>query len=170
MKEYKHKEELIEAIKNSYQKYITEFSDIPEEDKDLRSEETEKTPSEHLSYQLGWINQLLAWERDEKNGIKVQTPAKGYKWNNLGGLYQHFYETYGTNSLKQQKQLLDRAVNELCHWVETLSEVELFEPEQREWATTKAKWPLYKWIHINSVAPFTNFRPKIRKWKKTLNK
>ncbi|AQP77350.1 hypothetical protein B0X25_10755 [Listeria monocytogenes] len=25
---------------------------------------------------------------------------------------------------------------------------------------------MYKWIHINSVAPFTNFRTKIRKWKK----
>ncbi|MCB6437728.1 ClbS/DfsB family four-helix bundle protein, partial [Erysipelatoclostridium ramosum] len=25
---------------------------------------------------------------------------------------------------------------------------------------------VYKWIHINTVAPFTNFRGKIRKWKR----
>lgn len=49
---------------------------------------------------------------------------------------------------------------------ELITEEELFIPEVRKWATTTAKWPVYKWIHINSVAPFTNFRSKIRKWKK----
>ncbi|MER2002308.1 MAG: ClbS/DfsB family four-helix bundle protein, partial [Carnobacterium inhibens] len=27
----------------------------------------------------------------------------------------------------------------------------------------------WKWIHINTVAPFTNFRTKIRKWKKAIS-
>ncbi|KWZ73162.1 hypothetical protein HMPREF3198_01521 [Winkia neuii] len=27
-------------------------------------------------------------------------------------------------------------------------------------------WPVWKWVHINTVAPFTTFRTKIRKWKK----
>ncbi|MGO3317954.1 MAG: ClbS/DfsB family four-helix bundle protein, partial [Leuconostoc carnosum] len=26
--------------------------------------------------------------------------------------------------------------------------------------------PVWKWVHINSVAPFGTFRTKIRKWKK----
>ncbi|MFZ3195383.1 MAG: ClbS/DfsB family four-helix bundle protein, partial [Bacillus mycoides] len=41
-----------------------------------------------------------------------------------------------------------------------------FQSEQRKWATTKAMWPVWKWVHINTVAPFMNFRTKIRKWKK----
>lgn len=106
----------------------------------------------------------------EKAGIKVQTPAEGYKWNNLGELYRLFYQKYGSVSLAEQIQQLDVKVAELCAWVETLSDKELFEPEQRRWATSKAKWPRYKWIHINSVAPFTNFRVKIRKWKKIVLK
>ena len=52
------------------------------------------------------------------------------------------------------------------HRIDSLSEDELFLPQQRAWATTKAQWPLWKWIHINSVAPFTSFRTQIRKWKK----
>ncbi len=170
MKTYANKEELITELKKCYQKYIAEFEDIPEELKDKRVEKVDRTPSENLSYQLGWVTLLIEWEEKEKAGIKVQTPAEGYKWNNLGELYQLFYQKYGSVSLAEQIQQLDVKVAELCAWVETLSDKELFEPEQRRWATSKAKWPLYKWIHINSVAPFTNFRVKIRKWKKIVLK
>lgn len=166
MRTYASKEELIAEIKQRYEKYINEFEIIPEELKNKRIEEIDKTPSENLSYQLGWLSLLLDWEEKEKVGVEVQTPAEGYKWNNLGGLYQSFYETYGIETLAEQIQQLNEKVVELCSWVETLSDKELFESEQRKWATTQAKWPLYKWIHINSVAPFTNFRTQIRKWKK----
>lgn len=166
MKEYSSKKELVETIQEKYQKYISEFATIPENLKEKRVEDVDKTPSENLSYQLGWINLLLQWEKDEQQGKNVKTPEKGYKWNNLGGLYQSFYNQYGSFSLKEQEILLTKSIMELCEWINSLSDKELFEPERRKWATTKAKWPLWKWIHINTVAPFTNFRIKIRKWKK----
>lgn len=157
---------MIEAIQEKYKKYITEFCDIPEEFKDRHYDDIDKTPSENLSYQLGWTGLLLKWEENEKNGKEVFTPSKGYKWNNLGGLYQSFYEKYGSLKMEQQIKALNKNVEDICAWINSLTEKELFEPEQRKWATTNAKWPLYKWIHINTVAPFTNFRTKIRKWKK----
>ena len=166
MKPYKNKQELLEAIQDKYQKYITEFDGIPEELKNKRSNEVDRTPSENVSYQLGWINLLLQWDRDEQGGKDVQTPGNGYKWNNLGGLYQSFYEEYCQYPLKKQIDLLNAAVTDLNGWIQSLTDDELFEPRQRNWATTKAEWPLWKWIHINTVAPFTTFRTKIRKWKK----
>ena len=33
-------------------------------------------------------------------------------------------------------------------------------------ATKTAVWEVYKFIHVNTVAPFGTFRTKIRKWKK----
>ncbi|WEV51429.1 ClbS/DfsB family four-helix bundle protein [Lactobacillus sp. ESL0731] len=166
MKTYANKDELVNAIRQSYQKYITEFTDVPERLKDKRIEEVDKTPSENLAYQLGWLNLLLEWEEKEKRGLHVQTPTDEYKWNQLGDLYQSFYQKYGKQKLTDQVQELNQKVEEVCAWVDTLSEQELFEPGQRQWATTKAMWPLYKFIHINTVAPFTNFRTKIRKWKR----
>ena len=59
MKPYKNKQELLEAIQDKYQKYIAEFDGIPEELKNKRSDEVDRTPSENVSYQLGWINLLL---------------------------------------------------------------------------------------------------------------
>ncbi|MDT2687981.1 ClbS/DfsB family four-helix bundle protein [Enterococcus gallinarum] len=166
MRQYQTKAELIQTIQDTFQKYITEFEEIPEEWRHQHHDKVDKSPSENLSYQLGWLHLLLDWEAQEKNGVAVQTPAAGYKWNQLGALYDQFYQRYGQLSLKEQQQQLTQLVEELCQWISTLSDTELFEPGQRKWATTKAQWPLYKWIHINSVAPFTNFRTKIRKWKR----
>ena len=39
----------------------------------------------------------------------------------------------------------------------------------RKWADKATKtpiWEVYKYIHVNTVAPFGTFRTKIRKWKK----
>lgn len=166
MRQYANKEELISTINEKYKKYIAEFHDIPEILKNKRIKEVDKTPSENLSYQLGWINLLLHWEQKEQKGEEVHTPAEGYKWNKLSGLYNSFYKQYGEYSLKEQQSMLNEAVNHLCEWLNTLSEKELFEVDQRRWAKTQANWPVWKWVHINSVAPFTNFRTKIRKWKK----
>ena len=53
--------------------------------------------------------------------------------------------------------------------IDSMTEEELFRPHQRKWAdqaTKTAIWEVYKFIHINTVAPFGSFRTKIRKWKK----
>ena len=52
--------------------------------------------------------------------------------------------------------------------IDSMSEDELFQPHMRKWAddaTKTAVWEVYKFIHVNTVAPFGTFRTKIRKWK-----
>ncbi|WP_185287214.1 ClbS/DfsB family four-helix bundle protein [Chryseobacterium lactis] len=166
MRNYNDKTELIEELKKRYTFYDQEFDDIKESEKDLLKPGVDKTPSQNISYQLGWTHLLLQWESDEKKGIEVKTPTPDYKWNNLKGLYQSFYEQYGPHSLQQQRELLKSQVNDIIKWIESLDHETLFVPEQRKWATTPAKWPVWKWVHINTVAPFTNFRAQLRKWKK----
>lgn len=166
MQGYRNKEEFIEELKKRYQLYDREFNDIKEEEKNLLQPGVGKTPSQNISYQLGWTHLLLQWESDESNGIEVKTPAPDYKWNNLGGLYQSFYDQYGSYSLQEQRELLQNKVNEIITWIENLDDETLFTPGRRKWATTPAQWPVWKWIHINTVAPFKSFRTQIRKWKK----
>lgn len=166
MPAYKDKKELTEAIKKAYILYDKEFDDINESEKDILKLNIDKTPSQNLSYQIGWTVLLLSWESDELNGIHVKTPTPEFKWNNLAELHKSFYQSYGSYSLKEQREILSEKVIEILTWIENLDENTLFLPEQRKWATTPAKWPLYKWIHINTVAPFKSFRSQIRKWKK----
>ena len=88
MRSYESKEELKNEIKKTFEKYISEFDNIPEELKDKRLEEVDRTPAENLAYQVGWTTLVLKWEEDEKKGIDVKTPSDKFKWNQLGELYQ----------------------------------------------------------------------------------
>ena len=66
MRSYESNEELKNEIKKTFEKYISEFDNIPEELKDKKVEEVDRTPAENLAYQVGWTTLLLKWEEDEK--------------------------------------------------------------------------------------------------------
>lgn len=171
MRTYTSKEELKDEIKKSYVKFIAEFDDIPEEKKNLRVEGADRTPAENLAYQVGWTTLLLKWEHDERKGLEVKTPSDEFKWNQLGALYQWFTDTYAGMSMHELRTILDMNVNGIYDMIDSMSEEELFVPHKRQWAdgaTKTAVWEVYKFIHVNTVAPFGTFRTKIRKWKKLM--
>ena len=111
----------------------------------------------------------MKWEDDEKHGIEVKTPSDMFKWNQLGDLYQWFTDTYSYLSLAELKDRLKENITSIHTMIDSMSEEELFQPHMRKWAddaTKAAVWEVYKFIHVNTVAPFGTFRTKIRKWKK----
>lgn len=171
MKNYANKEELKIEINRTFEIYIFEFKNIPEGLKDIRCEEVDRTPAENLAYQVGWTTLLLKWENDFNSGLKVITPSDKFKWNQLGDLYQRFTETYAKLPLSELKCILENNVKDICRMIDNMSEDEVFKPHQRQWAdeaTKTAVWEVYKFIHVNTVAPFGTFRTKIRKWKKII--
>ncbi|MCS4486287.1 ClbS/DfsB family four-helix bundle protein [Staphylococcus americanisciuri] len=169
MRTYADKNELKEEVLKSYKKYIAEFNDIPENLKDFKIDEVDRTPAENLAYQVGWTTLVLKWESDELNGLEVKTPSDAFKWNQLGALYQHFTDTYAILTIKELTNLLNDNVHAICNMIDLMGDDVLFQPHMRKWAdeaTKTAVWEVYKFIHINTVAPFGTFRTKIRKWKK----
>ena len=169
MRTYENKEELKTEIRKTFEKYISEFDNIPEALKDIRVDEVDRTPAENLAYNVGWTTLVLKWEEDERNRLPVKTPSDEFKWNQLGGLYQWFTDTYAPLSLTELKNMLNENVTALYAMIDSMSEDELFQPHMRKWAddaTKTAVWEVYKFIHVNTVAPFGTFRTKIRKWKK----
>ena len=169
MRTYENKEELKTEISKTFEKYISEFDNIPEALKDMRVDEVDRTPAKNLAYNVGWTTLVLKWEEDERNGLPVKTPSDEFKWNQLGGLYQWFTDTYAPLSLTELKNMLNENVTALYAMIDSMSEDELFQPHMRKWAddaTKTAVWEVYKFIHVNTVAPFGTFRTKIRKWKK----
>lgn len=171
LRTYENKEELKKEISKAFEKYISEFNNIPETLKDKRVDEVDRTPAENLAYHVGWTTLILKWEEDERNGLQVNTPSDNFKWNQLGDLYQWFTDTYAQLSLQELKAKLNKNINSIYAMIDALSQEELFKPHMREWAdqaTKTATWEVYKFIHVNTVAPFGTFRTKIRKWKKVV--
>ena len=171
MKAYSDKEELKSEINKTYTKFISEFDNIPEDMKDFRAEGIDRTPAENLAYQVGWTTLVLKWENDERDGLEVKTPSEKFKWNQLGELYQWFTDTYAYMSIHELRTILDSNIQKIYEMIDTMSDEDLFLPHRRKWAdnaTKSAVWEVYKFIHINTVAPFGTFRTKIRKWKKLM--
>lgn len=167
MQEYASKEALIAEMKHTAAQFIGEFDTVADADGDVRLDGVDRTPREMIAYQLGWMNLLRGWDRDELAGKEVVTPAPDCKWNQMGCLYERFYQTYSTQSLSELKQMFCEAVESMLAWLQAFSDDALFQSGGRKWAqSTPANWPVWKWVHINTVAPFKTFRSKIRKWKK----
>ena len=167
MTQYKNKQDLIGAINKSYDLFVAEFEGIKDSEMHVRKSGVDKTPAEMIAYQIGWLNHVMQWEKDELAGKVVVTPAPGIKWNEIGKLVQTFYEKFNKGSMAAMLAHFDKTKREFVAWIESLDEKTLFELNTRKWTYIKAGWPMWKWLHINSVAPFTNFRPQIKKWGKT---
>lgn len=167
MQTYENKQALIDEINKRAGLFIHEFDDVTNANKDTPAENIDRTPAQMIAYQLGWMSLILEWEREERHGKPVITPTPGYKWNALGGLYQHFYQEYADYSISELCTLFSERVRDIIAFLDTLSEDETFLPGGRKWASsTPSNWPIWKWIQVNTVAPFTSFRTKIRRWKK----
>ena len=78
MRTYNNKEELKAEINKAFEKYISEFDDIPEALKDKRVEEVDRTPAENLAYQVGWTTLVLKWETDERK--RRRRTSNGINW------------------------------------------------------------------------------------------
>ena len=69
--------------------------------------------------------------------------------------------------IRKRAELFIAEFDDVVGLVASLSRDELFTSGQRAWASsTPSAWPVAKWVHINTVAPFTSFRTRIRAWKR----
>ena len=75
MREYEDKEALIGEIEKTAALFLQGFDDVSDADGDLRLEGVDKTPREMLACQLGWMELIRGWDRDEAAGKTVVTPA-----------------------------------------------------------------------------------------------
>lgn len=167
MQEYASKADFMAEIQKTAALFIGEFDAIIDEQGTVFVEGVDRSPAQMVAYQLGWMALIRGWDADECAGKAVAMPAPGYKWNCLGGLYQRFYDDCGGLPLSALKARFTDEVAALVQWVAGFSDEALFTPGGRKWAaSTPSNWPVWKWVHINTVAPFKSFRSQIRKWKK----
>lgn len=170
MQAYASREEFVEEVCKRAQLFISEFEGVAEQEKDLMVDGVDRSPSQMIAYQLGWMSLIQQWEQDELAGKEVVTPHPDYKWNQLGPLYQTFYDSYRDWTLVELIREFQTQVERMIDLTLSYRETEFQQAGSRKWASsTPSNWPIWKWLHINTVAPFKNFRSKIRKWKKIKN-
>jgi hypothetical protein len=158
------KEELLNNLREAYKKLDDEFEAVTKKNERHCGIDGNISCCDVVAYQIGWARLLLGWEATELKGNVPAMPAKGYKWNQLGGLAESFYEKDAEKSLRVLRNEFKRIVKRVTGWLESLSEKELFSLHQRDWAGNK--WPIAKWVQVNTIAPYRSARTKVRRWKK----
>ena len=163
---YESKQALIAEIEKTAALYIKEFEGIPETDRDQLMEGVDRTPAQMIAYQLGWLDLIMGWDRDEAEGKQVITPPR-LQMEQLGRPLPKLLREILHILLSELQELFKEQVTVFVDWLASFSEEDVFTPGSRKWASsTPSNWPVWRWVHINTVSPFTSLRSKIRKWKK----
>lgn len=161
----KNKAELLEAILENYQLLKKELVSISiqltnKKELEGHAKNTVMSINDLVAYLLGWGQLVLKWNRNRSNGLEVDFPETGFKWNELGQLAQKFYDDYKNDDFTTLTKKLDRTVNDIIKLVESRSNKELYGTPWYD------KWTLGRMVQLNTSSPYKNARARIRKWKK----
>jgi len=159
-----NKKDLQEILKKNYQKLQTELLDIPTVLSRKQTVEGGISVSDIITYQIGWGKLLIGWYTEGKKGHIPEMPTKDYKWNQLGSLAKKFYSDYKNESFQELLEIFDTTVKKVLKIIDKETDTNLYSLGIYKW--TGNKWPLGRWINVNTSSPYKSAWSKVRKWKK----
>jgi len=159
------KNELKDAIENSYRKLTDDLKDIPIELTEIKEldghvKNTKMSVCNLLSYLVGWGNLVLKWHKISSQGKIPDLPETGFKMNEFGRLAQKFYKDYENENFTVLMDKFEDVVEELLNIINSMENDELYE---KLWYKN---YPFGRMIQLNTSSPYKNARGRIRKWKK----
>lgn len=160
-----HKADLLKELESAYARLHEEAASIPPALERCAGLEGGISPCDLIAYQIGWGRLLLSWDALEARGEAVDMPAPGFKWNQLGLLANSFHQARSGHTLERLLAEFELLVGRIRRFIDTCTEDELFRIGVRHWAGEK--WPVAKWIQVNTIAPYKSARTKLRRWKKS---
>lgn len=159
------RQELIDAIQTSYQKLNNELVTIPvglvqEASMDGHAQGTMMSVHNLLSYLVGWGQLVLKWQGRMEQGLPVDFPETGYRWNDLGRLAQHFYQQYAGIPYPELQGMLSATVDQIMAVVTTQTDEALY---GKPWYK---HYTLGRMIQLNTASPYKNALGRLRQWKR----
>ena len=163
-----NKEELLNDIRSSYKKLISELSALTEQaaqKKELpgHAKGTAMSVNNLLAYLIGWGQLVQKWNARTEKNEPVDLPETGYKWNELGLLAQKFYADFRDDSYPSLCKKLHGVVLNILDLIERKSDAELYKKAFYK------QYTLGRLIQLNTASPYKNATLRIRKWKKENN-
>ncbi|QGU87906.1 ClbS/DfsB family four-helix bundle protein [Erwinia sorbitola] len=162
------KSELLLAINKNFNKLISYLNAIPPEltsDKSMEghSKGTEMSVRDLVSYLLGWNTLVVKWITAREQGLPVNFPETGFKWNQLGLLAQKFYSDYSELNYTVLITELEAVKDEIVKLIDELTDDTLY---GKPWYT---KWTMGRMISFNTSSPYANANGRLRRWAKNNN-
>lgn len=160
-----NKQELLAAIETSYARLALDLISVSPEQAGLRTMEghakgTLMSVHDLVAYLVGWNELVLKWCERRDQGLAVDFPETGFKWNELGKLAAKFYRDYEDVPFSELLVRFETAKNALVALITERTDAELYGVQWYE------KYTLGRMIQFNTSSPYANARGRLRKWLK----
>jgi len=153
------RDELVEQIRTSFARLCAELEDTGPELGELHCVD-DWSVKDLLAVRAWWAESVVDWIEAGRGGDRPVTPAKGYRWNETPRLNADIVEAAGDQSYASIRERLQRGYERVLATVDALDDRELLEVGVFDWA---GKWPLSRWLSINTARQYTTARAHIRR-------
>jgi hypothetical protein len=113
-----------------------------------------------LAVRAWWTESVVGWIEAGRRGEIPTTPAKGYSWKETPRLNADLVRAAENNSYRTIRARLERGVVRVHTTIDILDDDELLKAGVFDWA---GKWPISRWISLNTARQYTTARTFIRR-------
>lgn len=156
--------DLVHSIKTEFGKLEGELSTVGPEISNIVCVD-EWTVKQLLAIRLWWTRSVLDWVERGKRGEIPETPAEGYRWRETPRLNNDIAQEARKRSYKSIRSALGREYERLLVIIDSLDDKELLDVGVFEWA---GRWPISRWLSINTTRQYHTACTYVRKAKKSL--
>ncbi len=118
------------------------------------------TVKDLLAVRAWWTESMVDWIEAGKRGEMPTTPAEGYRWSETPRLNEAIVKQSRRESYKSIRARLQAGVLRAFDAIDSLSDEELLDAGVFEWA---GKFPLARWLSINTTRQYTTARTYVRR-------
>ena len=154
----KSRAELTDLVTASFEKLRTELDEL---DPTLAENPCvdDWTIRDLLAVRAWWTESVAEWIEAGRRGETPITPAEGYRWHETPRLNAMLVRKARDQSYRTIRQRLERGEKRVLDIIDALDDRELLEVGVFKWA---GKWPIARWISLNTARQYTTARTLIR--------
>ncbi len=113
-----------------------------------------------LAVRAWWTENVINWIETGQRGDYPVTPAEGYRWKETPRLNADVVKKSKRESYRSIRHRLENGFERVIATIESLDDHELLDAGAFEWA---GKYPVSRWISINTARQYTTARTFIRR-------
>jgi hypothetical protein len=155
----KTREELLELVRSSFAKLSRELDEAGPKVAQLVCVD-DWTVKDLLAVRVWWTESVLDWIDAGRRGESLTLPAPGYTWRETPRLNADVVEAARSESFRAIRDRLEKGSSRVLATIDALDDTELLRVGVFDWAD---KWPVARWISVNTARQYTTARTFIRR-------
>lgn len=147
----KNRDDLIAVTQKEWEKLSILLQGIGEEEAMWRDPAEQCSIRDIITHRTHWLNLLFDWYTRGKAGETVETPAPGYKWNQLKAYNAMIRADHQTISWQQACGDLEQAHADFRVFLQSHDEETLYTPKLYAWMRN---WTLGRWAEAQGPSHY----------------